>query len=231
MLEPDRGLLPVGRILEPDDEDLFLDFVSKALPQALHIFRTVHIQKLNCRCVRTQSQPFIEFTYDAFHLNQLHSARIVHIRNLVVLIHAKVGAGNDLSDTQKVETFESNGCDFLLIIHIVELIETFTLVINLDPSVVREVGENLILGLQAELITELAARFRAQNVMLSLFTRCRLKRALNVVKNAETIQSAALKVAVVVVGHADNLLSCLHLFDDRVVGSVKNLNVSQVERH
>lgn len=181
--------------------------------------------------MRTQSEPFVELAHNAFHLNELHRARVVHVGDLVVLMHAEVGAGDDLSDAEKVETFQADRRHFLLIVHVVELVEAFALIVNLYPSVVRQVGEYLILRLQTKLIAELAARFRTQDVMLSLFTASRLKGALNVVKDAEAIESATLKVSVVIVGHADNLLSCLHLLDDGVVGPVEDLNVSQVERH
>lgn len=77
--------------------------------------------------------------------------------HLVIAILAKVWAGYDLSNVQEVKAFESNGSDFLLIVHIVELVKTFALVINLDPSVICQVGEDLVLSLQSKLITKLAA--------------------------------------------------------------------------
>ena len=50
--------------------------------------------------------------------------------------------------------------------------------------------------------------------MLSLLTRCCLKRALNIVENAETVQSTALEVPVVIKSHTDDLLIRFHLLDN-----------------
>ena len=67
--------------------------------------------------------------------------------------------------------------------------------------------------------------------MLSLLTRCRLERALNIIEHSETIQTATLEVSVVIVGHADYLLVCLHLFDNSVISSIENLNIPEIQRH
>ena len=110
-----------------------------------------------------------------------------------------------------------------------ELVKAFTLVIDLNPSVVCQVGENLILGLKAKLVAKLAARPGAKDVMLALLTARRLERALNIVKNAVSVQSTALEVPPVIERHADNLLVRFHLFDDLEVGPVEDLDVAQVE--
>ena len=65
--------------------------------------------------------------------------------------------------------------------------------------------------------------------MLSLLPRSGLERALDIVENSEAIQSAALEIPVVIIGHADYLLTRLHLFDNRVIGPVENLYISQIK--
>ena len=110
-----------------------------------------------------------------------------------------------------------------------ELVEAFTLVIYLYPGVVSNVYKNFILSLQPKLITELVGGLGAQNIMLSCLTRCRLEGALDVVENSEAVQSAALKVPIVVEGHADDLLVSFHLLHDLEVCAVKDLDVSLVE--
>ena len=67
--------------------------------------------------------------------------------------------------------------------------------------------------------------------MVSLFARCGLERSLCVIEDTIAIDTAALEVSMVIVSDHDNLLACLHLLDDLKVGSVKDLNVSLVERH
>ena len=56
-----------------------------------------------------------------------------------------------------------------------KLVEALTLVINLYPGIVRNVYENFIFSLQPELISKLACRLGAQNIMLSRLSRRRFK--------------------------------------------------------
>ena len=106
--------------------------------------------------MRTQGETFIEFADDAFDLHKLDGALVIHVGHLVVAIHAEVGAGNNLPDIEEVETLQADRCHFLLVLLIVELVEAFSLIINLDPSIVGQVSEDLIFSLQAELISKLA---------------------------------------------------------------------------
>ena len=65
--------------------------------------------------------------------------------------------------------------------------------------------------------------------MLSLLTRCRLEGTLDIIENTETVQSAALKVPVIIEGHTDDLIVSFHLLNDLEVCAVKYLDVSFVE--
>jgi len=65
--------------------------------------------------------------------------------------------------------------------------------------------------------------------MLTYLTRGRLKRTLDIVEDAETIHATTLEISITVVGNHDNLFCGSNLFNNLIVGAVKNLNVSFIE--
>ena len=105
------------------------------------------------------------------------------------------------------------------------------MLIDFDAGVEGDVGKELIFGLQTELVAKLAARLGTQNVVGAHIARRGLERLLRVVEDAIALQSAALKVPIVVVRNRNDLLRCLHLLHNLVVRSVKDLNVPLIKGH
>ena len=173
-------------------------------------------------------ESFIELMLDQLNFLQLHRTITVHVGDLIVFIQAEVGAWNDLPNLEEVQTFQSDRCHLLLFVLKVEFVETFTLLIDLDPSVIAQISEDFVLSLQAKLLAKLAARLCAHDIVMSLLARCGLERSLCVIENTIAIDTAALEVSMVIVSDHDNLLACLHLLDDLEVGPVKDLDVSLV---
>lgn len=65
--------------------------------------------------------------------------------------------------------------------------------------------------------------------MISLVPRRRLEWTIRVVEDAIAGQATTLEIATVVEGNSDDLLSCLHLFNDLEIGAVKDLDVAFIE--
>ena len=169
VLEPDSCRFAIGRVSETNDEQFLLALAGQSLTQAFHVLCSVNIEQLHCGRVRTQSEAFVEFANNTLHLHELHDAIVVHVGNLVVFILAEVRAWQNLANVQEIEALQANWSHPFLVIHVVELVKAFTLVINLDPSVVCQVSEDLIFRLQSELVPKLATRLGTEDVMLSLF--------------------------------------------------------------
>lgn len=132
--------------------------------------------------MRAHRQPLVEFTDHAFDLHELNRAFVVHVGDLVVIVHAEVGTGDDLADVHEVKALQADWRHFFLVVLEVELIEALSLVVDLDPSIVRQGSKDLVFCLQPELVPELAAGAGTENIVLPLFSRCRFERALDIVK-------------------------------------------------
>lgn len=76
---------------------------------------------------------------------------------MIIALHAKVRTGHNTANLIEIEALQSNRSHLFLVVHKVELIKTFPLVINLNPSVMGYISENFILGLQAKLISKFTA--------------------------------------------------------------------------
>jgi hypothetical protein len=140
------------------------------LTQSLHILRSIDVNQLHSGSEGTQSEALIELSFYKFYFLQLYSPLVIHESDLIVVtVYAEVGTGNDLSYLEEVKAFQSQWGHFLSIIDESELVETFSLVVNLYPCVIGHVCENLVLGLQAEMLIKLARCFRAVDIMLPTF--------------------------------------------------------------
>ena len=93
---------------------------------------------------------------DQLNFLQLHRTITVHVGNLIVVIQAEVGAWNNLPNLEEVQTFKSDRGHLFLIVLKVEFVEAFTLLIDLDPSVIAQICENFVFGLQAKLLAKFA---------------------------------------------------------------------------
>lgn len=90
---------------------------------------------------------------------------------MVCINHAKVWTGNDVPNPCEVQALESNLCHLFLIAHELKLVEVFPLFVDLDPGVKAYIRQNLILSLQAELLTKFTTCLCAINVVRSSITR------------------------------------------------------------
>ena len=79
-----------------------LALIAQCLAKALHVLRPVDINQLNSWREWTQSEPLIEFSFDAFDLHELDGAIIIHVGHLPVTVHAEVRAGQDLANAKEV---------------------------------------------------------------------------------------------------------------------------------
>ena len=112
---------------------------------------------------------------DQLDLFEVNNTVVVHVGNVVVVFHAEVGTCNDCFHVKEVEALETNRRDFVIIALKVEAVEVFSLLVNLDPLVKLVVGEDLILRLQAKLLTKLVTGLRTEDVVLSLVSHSRLE--------------------------------------------------------
>lgn len=229
MLDPNHGRLPVDRGPDAHHIQLALALAVLTLAYAFHVLGAVNVNQLDCGCERTQGETLVELTFQELTLDQLDHAFVVHVSHLVVVVETEVGRGYDLANLAEVETLEADWCHFLSLVNEVELVKTFTLLIDLDPSVEGDVSEDFIFSLEAELLPKLAARLGAHDVVMPLLTRCRLERPLHIVEHSVAIESTALKVAIVVVSDSNDLLRGLHLLHNFIIGSVEDLDVSLVK--
>ena len=229
MLEPDSSFLGRRSRANTNEIELILYLLAGALADTLHVFAAVKIYELGCRCEWTQSEALVEFSFNDLYLNKPDNTFVIHVCDMVVALHAKVWAGYYLADLQEVETFESDGIDLLLIVDEMELVKAFSLIIYLNPCIICQVCQNLILCLQAKLLTEFATRLGTHYIVLAGFAGGGFERALHVVEDSEAILSTALEVSITDIGDADCLLSSFQLFDNLQVRPVKNLNVPLIQ--
>ena len=150
---------------------------------------------------------------------------------MVVAIDAKVRAGHNVANLEEIEALEANR-DHALLVTLDEgkFIKALSLLVNLDPLIVGNIAKNLILCLQTKLFTELRACPRTHDIMVPLLTIRRFESALHVIEHTITIEAHALEVTVLVERDCHNLFTGAKLFHYFVVGTVKDLDVTFVQR-
>ena len=87
----------------------------------------------------------------------MHCALVIHVGHLPVIVETEVGTGHDVADLEEVQAFQPDWRHLLLVTNEMELVEVFSLLVYLDPSVEGKVREYLILGLQTKLVTKFTA--------------------------------------------------------------------------
>ena len=141
MLEPDLSRFILGLGLDSHQVQLVLAFRCQTLTHGFHVLRAININQLCGRRERAECETLVELAFEQLHLNQLNNTVDVHVGHLVVAVDAKVGTGNDFSDLQEVEAFESDRNDSLLVaIAEAKFIETLALLVDLDPRIVGDIA-------------------------------------------------------------------------------------------
>ena len=156
MFDPNSRCSSTLRRLDTDEIEFTLTLSRLTLAETLHVLCAVQVNQSYGWLEGMHRKSLIELMLDQLNFLQLHRTITVHVGNLIVVIQAEVGAWNNLPNLEEVQTFKSDRGHLFLIVLKVEFVEAFTLLIDLDPSVIAQISEDFVFGLQAKLLAKFA---------------------------------------------------------------------------
>jgi len=79
-------------------KQLALKLCTLALAKTIHVLGTIEINQFHSRSKRTQRETFVKLSRNQFDLDQVDDTFTVHIGDMPVSVHSKVGARNNALD-------------------------------------------------------------------------------------------------------------------------------------
>ena len=133
---------------------------------------------------------------------------MVHVRHMKVVLLREVRTCHNSSDSCEVEALQPDRRHLSHVHFEGELVEVCALLVDFDPLVLANVGENLVLCLETELEIVLAAGLGAVDVVRLLVGLLFVEVLVRVIEDSESVLATALEVSLFIECDADDLLLC-----------------------